>query len=421
MKTLTLTRSTLAVLGMAISITQAAEMRTWMSRKGGTLEAELGSINGGDVVLITKEAKELKLKVDDLSLADRQHLVEFGGADKSIISSGEPGFPEKEVRIDSGTIKKLTNKMTLGEDSTLIFELVESQHFLVATAGKIRGNDTAETAERLWHGMAFQHMNFRKDWGTKRMLILMVEDRAVFKALGEWYVKQVGDRGPRVAATWDKAGSTQIGVPDPKQKELNLHPSAVVFNIEDDSKYKTPLDSFPTHCIASALLSKQMSGVSDFGGEGYFAIVTGHSYFKEISLTKKTETQLLDVSGYADNEVSSKSGFEDGTSWARTLRTMVRKDQDKAPEKMKVKVLLEPMLKLTGADLTPETLVLMYSFACYMETDAKRLCAFAKMIRQVETSNQIPPAIEIAKFFGFTTVAEFEADWKKFILEGPFK
>jgi hypothetical protein len=39
----------------------------------------------------------------------------------------------------------------------------------------------------------------------------------------------------------------------------------------------------------------------------------------------------------------------------------------------------------------------------------------------VETSNQIPPAIEIAKFFGFTTVAEFEADWKKFILEGPFK
>lgn len=418
MQTSTLIRNTLAVLVMAISSAHAAEMRTWMSRKGGTLEAELGSITGSEVVLIKSDGKEVKLKVEDLSLADRQHLVEYGGADKAIITGGEPGFPEKDVRIDSKTLKMLDSKLVLGEDSTLMFELVESPHFLVATAGKIRGQDTAETAERLWHGMAFQHMNFRKDWGEQRMLILMVEDRDVFKALGEWYAKELTKANQEAAArsvtaSWDKAGSTQIGVPEAKMKEYNLHPSAVVFNIKTDEKFKKPLDSFPTHCIAGALLRKQMSGVSDFGAQGYFAIITGHAYFKEISLTKKTETQLLDVSGYADNEVSSKSGFEDGTSWARTLRTLVRKD--------KVKVALERMLMLKSSDLTPESLVLMYSFACYMEADAMRLSCFAKMIRQIESSNQIPPPIEIAKFFGFATIAEFEADWKKFILEGPFK
>jgi hypothetical protein len=56
-----------------------------------------------------------------------------------------------------------------------------------------------------------------------------------------------------------------------------------------------------------------------------------------------------------------------------------------------------------------------------MESDAKRLCAFAKMVRRIESSNQIPAAAEIAKIFEFASVADFEADWKKFIAEGPFK
>ncbi len=412
------TRGLLAVLGLAVSVAQAAEPRTWMSRKGGTIEAELGSLTAGEVVLITKDAKEIKLKVEDLSLADRQHLVEFGGAEPSIITSGEPGFPEKDVRIDAATIKKLPAKMHFGDDSQLEFDLVESAHFLVASAGKIRGHDTAETAERLWHGMAFQHMNFRKDWGDKRMLILLVEDRYVYKALGDWYTAFLAKAGDadaarRTKAIWDKAGSNQIGLPAETISKYNLQPSAVLFNITDTSNFTKPLSSFPTHSIAGAVLGKQMSGVSSFGTEGYFAIVTGHAYFKEISLTKKTETHLLDVSGTGADEISSKQGFKDGTSWAKTLRPLVRKG--------KVKVELVPMLKWTNADLNPERLVLIYSFACYMETDAKRLCSFAKMIRRIESSNQIPPADEIAKIFDFPTVAELEADWKKFIVEGDFK
>ncbi|MEI6655407.1 MAG: hypothetical protein WCP45_11605 [Verrucomicrobiota bacterium] len=418
MNKIRLSHGLLVALGMTVAMAQAAETRTWMSRKGGTMEAELGSITGDQVTLITKDTKEIKLKIEDLSLADRQHLVEFGGAEPSIITSGEPGFPEKEARIDPATIKKLTTKLTLGESGLLAFELVESAHFLIASAGKIRGHETAETAERLWHGMAFQHMNFRKDWGDKRMLILLVDDRKVYKALGDWYVSYLTKEGQDAAAQktkniWDKTGSNQLNLPAETIEKHKLHQTAILFNITEAASYSKPLGPFPTHSIAGTVLAKQMSGVSSFGAEGYFAIVTGHAYFKEISLAKKTETHLLDVSGSLNDDISSKQGFKDGTSWARTLRPLVRRG--------KVKVELEPMLKWTGTDLNPERLVLIYSFAYYMESDAKRLCAFAKMIRRVESSNQIPPAAEIAKIFGFDSVADFEADWKKFITEGNFK
>jgi len=404
---------------MAVSMAQAAEVRTWMSRKGGTLEAEFGSLTGDQVTLVTKDGKEQKLKVDDLSLGDRQYLVEFGGAEASVITGGAPGLPEKDLRLEAGSIKKLPAKLHLGDSSSLLaFEVVQSPHFLVASVGKIRSQDTADTAERLWHGMAFQHMNFRKDWGDKRMLILLVDERKAYKALGEWYVAYLlkegeQDGAQRAKALWDKTGSNQIRVPDETLKEYNLHQGAILFNISEASSFVKPLGPFPTHTIASILLSKQMSGVSSFGAEGYFAIVTGHAYFKEISLAKKTETHLLDVSGSANDEIASKAGFKDGTSWAKTLRPLVRKG--------KVKVELDAMLKWTGAQLNPERLVLIYSFVYYMESDAKRLCAFAKMIRRIESSNQIPPADEIAKIFGFDSVSGFEADWKKFITDGEFK
>jgi hypothetical protein len=56
-----------------------------------------------------------------------------------------------------------------------------------------------------------------------------------------------------------------------------------------------------------------------------------------------------------------------------------------------------------------------------MESDSKRLGAFAKMVRRIESSNQIPAPEEIAKIFGFDNVAALEADWVTFIKEGDFK
>ena len=406
------------LVNMCLSPLHAAEMRTWMSRKGGTMEAELGSVQGDSVTLINKESKSISFKIEDLSLADRQHLVEVGGAPESIIASGKPGLVEKEARIDTSAFKRLDNKLIFPDGPSDGAELLETPHFLIATAGNIRPQAVAETAERLWHGMAFQHMNFRQDWADKRMLVLLVEDEAFYADLGKWYSASLAkenqqDAARNATAIWSKGGSMSIHLPDDLCTKYNILNSAKIFKIKEAGNFRKPLSPFPTHSLAGDLLHIQMGGVSSYGSEGYFAITTGHAYFKEISLGGKSETSIMSVTGTGNDEISSKRGFEDGTSWARTLRPLVRSG--------KVKIELAPMLtwKLEGLDA--EKLVVIYSFAYYMQSDSRRLAAFAKMIRRVESSNQIPSPEEIAKIFGFETVAAFETDWATFIKEGDFK
>ncbi|OYV05484.1 MAG: hypothetical protein CFE26_11355 [Verrucomicrobiales bacterium VVV1] len=397
----------------------AAETRIWTSRKGSTLEAELLKADATSATLVAKDSKQIVLKIEDLSLADRQFLVEYGNADPKLLVAGELGEPEKQVKIDSATIKKLKDgSLKLGEESESLFELTESEHFLVASAGKVNADSVAETAERLWHGMAFQHMNFRRDWADKRMLIFLAEDRPAYTAIGEWYQGRLRAAGNdeaagRVKATWDQLGSTSISLNEEMMKAHNLHPQGILFNIREASQFKKAMGPFQIHTIAGALLTKQLGGVSSFGSEGYFAVTTGHSYFKEIALGGKSETQLLSVEGTGNDEISSKKGFEDGSSWVRGLKTAVRKGT--------VKVDLEPMLKWKLEGLKPEELVLIYSFSYYMQSSPQRLCAFATMVRRIESSNQIPPAVEIAKIFGFDSVQAFNADWELFIKEGNFK
>lgn len=406
------------LVNLCVGPLNAAETRIWMSRKGGTLEAQLGGVQGDSVTLINKDSKSITLKIDDLSLGDRQHLVEVAGAPETIITSGKPGLVEKDVRIDSATFKRLDKKLVFPEGPSEGMELLETPHFLIATAGKARPQAMAETAERLWHGMAFQHMNFRQDWGDKRMLILIVEDSGYYEELGKWYVAYLrkqnqNDAANQTSNTWDKAGSSTISIPDELCTEFNTMERAPIFNAKEASTYRKSLSPFPTHGIAGQLLQKQMGGVSSFGSEGYFAILTGHAFFKEISLAGKTETNLLTATGTDGGDIDSKSGFKDGTSWARTLRPLVRSG--------KVKIELAPMLSWKPEGLDPEKLVVIYSFAYYMQSDSKRLAAFAKMVRRIESSNQIPSPEEIAKIFGFDTVAAFEEDWAKFIKEGDFK
>ncbi len=412
--TLTLTAGLMAALVMTAA---AAEKRVWTSRKGANVEAELLRVEGREVTLVTGDAKEVKLKAEDLSLADRQYLVEYGGADAAILVEGELGLPEKEVRIDTGAFKRLDKKLAL-DDEHAVFDVLETEHFLVATAGKVRPQAVAETAERLWHGMAFQHMNFRQDWGTKRRLVLLIEDRDAFEAVGEWYANLLAGLGARDAAAktkrlWDEVGGNEIGLTDELQAEWNLHRGATVFNVKDNSVYGKPLQSFPTHVLAGDLLGQQMGGVSDYGADGYFAVLTGHAYFKEIQLTGKTETNLIDAAGSGFDEITKVRGFEDGTSWARTLRGLVRRD--------KVKPDFEAMLTWRQDQLDPEKLVLIYSFAYWAESTPKRLSAFARMVRRIESSNQIPEPVEIATLFGFDSVEALQKDWVEFITSPEFK
>ncbi len=396
----------------------ASEMRSWASRKGSVLEASLGNLKGDTVTLIDKDARQIQLKLDDLSLADRQYLVEFGGADPSSITSGKPGLVEKEMRVDSSAFKRLETKLSFPNGPQEAFELLETPHFLIATAGGVRPNAMAEAAERMWYGMAFQHMNFRTDWGDKRMLILLCEDREVYTKLGEWYAAFLADEADPVVAEsvklmWPEMGSSNLQLPEDMVNAHNLHHRAMLFNVREASGFRKALAPFLVHSLAGQLLGQQMGGVASYGSEGYFALITGHSYFKEISLAGKAETKLIAAEGTAKDEIGSVSGFDDGSSWARSLKPLVRSG--------KIKPELAPMLKWDTEDLTPERLVLIYSLACYMEGDLKRLSSYAKMIRRIESSNQIPVPEEIAVIFGFDSVDAFDADWSKFILSNEFK
>ncbi len=411
--------TTLWLLASLLPVLQAGETRIWTSRKGSTVEAELLRQDGVNATLVTKEAKQIVLKLDDLSLADRQFLVEYGEADPKILVTGDLGSPEKEVRIDAATIKKLKDKtLVFGSETEAEFELLESQHFLVATAGDARPQGIAETAERVWHGMAFQHMNFRRDWGDKRMLIIIAEKPEAHEALGRWYKaflteKDQVEAARKMASTWSKSSGNSINLSEEIMKKFNLSSLAPVFKPTPEADMKKPMSPFLIHCLADNMIEKQMGGVSSFGAEGYFAVTTGHAYYKEIALGGKSETRIIAAEESSGDGSSEKGGFDEATSWARELKSLVRKGD--------VKVELEPLLKWKSTDLKPDRLALIYSLSYYMQSTAARLNSFAAMIRRIESSNQIPAPIEIAKLFGFESVEAFDADWALFIKEGKFK
>jgi len=406
---------------LSLPVLQAAETRIWTSRKGSTIDAELLKQDATSVILLGKDGKQMPLKMEDISIADRQYLVEELGADPKILIAGEVGEPEKQVRFESSTLKKMkVSNLTFGTETESQYELLESEHFLIATAGDVRAQSVAETAERLWHGMAFQHMNFRRDWADKKMLILLIEKPEVYKDLGKWYVAFIKEKGKdeiagKIAASWEKSGGTTISLPDEMMEKHNVFREASVYRVtpEQTPLYKKPMGPFQVHTLSKALLDRQLGNISSFGVEGLFAVLTGHGYYKEISLTGKSETNLFSVSGTDNDMISEKKGFEDGTSWSRELRSMVKKGE--------VKCEIAPMFGWTVENLKPERLVLIYSFSAYMESTPQRVASYAAMIRRIESSKQIPAPIEIAKLFGFESVEALEADWKLFITEGKFK
>lgn len=401
---------------------RAAEERVWTSRKGEDVTAQLLRVEGGEAILVTPEPREIEIPIEDLSLVDRQYLVEYGGADPKVITGSKLGVPEKEARDMTKDFKRLEEKLVLGDSEELVFDLLETPHFLVASVGKIRPTDTGEMAERLWRGMAFQHINFREDWGNKRKLIFLVENEDVHAALGNYYSdflkgkkgEHMQDVAARTRVLWDQVSSTSMYLPEDVVKKYTLFDDAKVFKIGNISKsYEQVFGPFPTHSLASALLGQQMGGIADYADEGRFAITVGHAYFKEIQLAERTETQLIDADLYDNDDIVKAKGFEDGTSWADSLRKLVRKG--------KVEPDMEKMFSWEQKDLTPERLVLIYSFGYYLQSTPERMNAFANMVRRIQYDGAMPLRIEMAKLFGFKTEEEFQKDWIEFIKSQDFK
>ena len=408
---------TIIILGVTTLFTHAADFRIWTASRGTTIDAQLMDYKDGVVKLVTKDPKEIKLKVTDLSLADRQYLIEHAEADGDVILKGKISVPEQSYRKPKPFLKKLDKKLSFGGSSSLIFDLYETEHFVYAVGKGVRATGIAETSEACWHGMAFQHFEFRENWGESRQLVVIPKDADAYGELGRYQVAELEKIGEaeyaaKVKLTWDRVAANSVNVPSENVEEYNLKERAVVFNIKDTKTFRKKFDSFQTHVICGRLFGTQVGGVSSISESGYFALSTGHAYYKEIQLTRKTATNL--ISSDYGGEIASKSGFEDGSSWPKLLKKMVKKG-DVVPN------LLSTLGVKSAEDVTPENLVTIYSLSCYMQSSQKRIAAYAKLARLISTSDQIPETTELVKIFGFDSIAEFEKDWIAFITSKDFK
>ncbi len=406
----------LVLFALMSSSALAADFRIWTSVKGSSLEAQLTSYDDGVVNLTTKESKAIKLKAADLSLADRQYLIEFTDAKEDLLYKVKSSVPEHQYRKPKYFLKKLEEKLSLG-DSELEFNLYETEHFMFAASSGITPKGIAETAEACWHGMSFQHYEFRENWGTTKFLIVLPKDENLYKAIGKYVVAELKkanqtDHANNVAATWDMTGSNYLTVPQAAIEKHNLKKHGRIFNTKDSKDYRKDFDPFQTHVISSALFTKQIGGISSISGSGYFAISTGHAYYKEIRLAQKTETNL--ISKEYDAGIGSKSGFADGTSWANSLKKLVKKEEIK-PDIIKTLAIKD------ASELDPNKLVTMYALSYYLQSTQKHIANYAKLVRIINTSDQIPAPTEMAKIFGFETVEAFQADWIEFIKSKNFK
>ena len=91
-----------------------------------------------------------------------------------------------------------------------------------------------------------------------------------------------------------------------------------------------------------------------------------------------------------------ESGFADGSDWPKILKKMVKKGKGK-PNLVMILAIKGP------SDLTPESLVTMYSLSCYIQSSQKHIASYAKLARLINTSDQIPDTTEMVKIVGFET------------------
>ena len=378
-------------------------------------------VDGEEVVLLLKNGREARVKRELLSLADNQYLKEYGGVEGNAVDPDtEAAVPEHDVKIDTKTFQRIDEPFIL-EGTELRFKVLESEHFKILSLGKANTKDTAELAERMWHGMAFQHPNFSRNWGDNKMGLMLIEEDSDYEELGNWHVAQIAKSGAddaqnmanTAALTWNRAAASGINLPPDFASTQNMKRNVRVFRCGGKRKASKVFDAFRTNCIASSLASFQMGGVSEYGSAGAYAILTGHAYYKEIHLAGETRTSQLDANAYEGSEVKSIGGFEDGRNWPKILRELIKKD--------KLKPSIADLYRAKADGLTPELMVTIYGFSRYLQSTVGRLANYATMAERINSSHQIPEPIELAKIYGFKTVDEMQKDWIEFMSKSSFR
>jgi hypothetical protein len=420
----------IALAALAVSLAPpllALEPRTWIILDGRVIEAELQKVSGNLVSLLDTTGRQVQLDKSYLSIGDNEYINEYFPAAKtssgfSTAAAVQLPQPAKTAKIDTKVFTLKAGTFSLPGDS---FDIMETPHFKVMYQKPIDPRDAGELAERLWLDAAFFHATFTQKFRKDKMAIFLAPSDSHYERIGQWYSDLYAKAGrpeiaAKIAATWPQSASGSLQLTIDVARENGVLEHARVFRAYRKTRSASQPEMirgvwvpFFVHCLASDMLDVQAGGVSGFGAKGWYAVDSGHAYYKEVSLTGKSETSLLRTQSASARDVSSIGGFQDVRNWASELKKLVRKGD--------VKPTLENvyLLTLDGADAKGN--VLAYAWARYLQSSLPKLAAFNKLIERVSASNQMPEPPDLAKIYGFEDTAAMEADFLKYLTSTDFR
>ena len=422
-------RTALAALALPLLATHcfALEPRTWIVMDGRIIEGELQKVSGSLVSILDNLGHQVQLDKSWLSIGDneyvRENFPEAKAGGGGFVSSSAVALPQpaKTAKIDPKTFKLAAGTFALPTDS---YDIMETPHFKVMYQKPVDPRDIGELAERLWLDAAFYHATFTQKFRSQKMAIFLAPTDSHYERIGAWVAdlyRKAGqaENANRIAAAWPKTAAGPIRLTADVARDNGVIEHARVFRAVRPNPYTKKPEAqrgvwipFHVHCLAEDLLDVQAGGVSSFGSKGWYAVNSGHAYYKEVFLTGKSETGIVRSQSASGNDVSTTGGFHDVRNWATELKKLVRKGD--------VKATMENLYLLTLESADAKGNVLAYAWARFLESSLPRLTAFSKLAERISTSNQMPEPEDLAKIFGYANAAALEVDFQKYVQSAEF-
>ncbi len=423
-----------ALLCLPVHHASALEMRPWLKIDGTMFDAIFVRQVGEKIQLSDKDGRPVELLRSQLSFGDLDYIAENAPPDKTIKTLGSTGpkpklpVPAKETKLDRRLFKKEAGDFKINNRT---YRICETPHFKIMYLKPADPMDLAELAERLWVEHAFFHSTYIPKWHDRKMAVILVNDQEAYEDIGSWYADMIAaagddkakDNAATLRATWPRTSGGTVNMPAAQADEQKVFSRIRVFRTYVERRYtdgsvkKEPVkgvwDSFRTHCLSENLLETHASadGVSK---EGSFPIFIGHAYYKEIQLTGKSETGMVQAQG-TDKSVGTTGGFQSDKDWAGELKKLLRKKEGKWKPNLDELWLV----KTNGAG--QHDMVFAYAFSRFLQSTPERLTAYNKLCQKIDTANQVPDIEEIATIYGYENGEAFKKAWVAYMESPEFK
>jgi hypothetical protein len=430
-----------ALLWLPVQSASALEMRQWLKIDGTILEAEFIRQIGTDVELRDKQGRVQKLAKAQLSFGDLDYIAENAPPDKTIKTLGgakpKLPIPAREVKVDTKVFKKEAGDFKINSRT---YRVCETPHFKVMYMKPADPIAVGELAERLWVDTAFFHSTFIPKWTDRKMGIILVNDDEAYNDVGSWYADmltgvakqsnngKLAQEAQDMRKTWPHTSSGNVNMPQAQADEQKMFSHLRVFrtyrtiNMVDPSgkvvstkkeQVKGVWVPFNTHVLAGDMLQIQ-SGGGGVSQDGKFALFTGHSYYKEILLTGKSETAKVHVDADTGQNVESAGGFQTDRSWASELKKMIKKGGQWTPN-------LDDLMKTPDDLARQKDIAFAYAFVNFLQSTPERLTAFNKLCQKVDVSKNVPDLDEIATIYGYESADALKKAWVAWMESPEFR